>query len=324
MSILKSLLSIFSHASAKGDASYEPLNDGPEYIECVTREGKPVLMSREDYRETLLPGIFKSAWDDPDELATAIHTALNDDFVAEALEPARQLNRIDPQPHRGMVYLAATLLRLDRASEALQLLKAHLASHGEDGLVLTNLAKAYAETGQPALAHETLWHALQCDPNQENGFYWYVAEEAEAGGDSARRAAVEKIAALPESWRALVYLAREQLERQNTAEALTLYRRALDRADTPSAAMLMEISGDLGRAGLPTEAIELCAAKFDAQNHGLRVGNNLIRAYMDTGDFSHARDLIARLRDAGDPSTAPTLAELEDELQAREKDGLHS
>lgn len=324
MSILKSLLGIFSPAPSPGRIAHAPERDEPQYIECVTGDGAPILMSREDYRETFLPRMFGNAWDDPDKLATAIHTALNDDFVAEALEPARQLQSIDPQPHRGMIYLAATLLRLDRAREALPLLIAHIEKHGEEGIVLTNLAKVYAETGDEDLAHETLWRALQCDPNQENGFYWYVAWEGETGGDGARRAAIEKIAALPGSWRALLFLAREDLEQGHRDEAVALYRRALDRAEAPPASLLMQISGDLGREGLPTEALELCAPVFDPHVHGLTVGNNLIRAYMDTGNFPQARGLIDQLRAIGDPSTAPALAELEEELEAREKDGLRT
>lgn len=310
---LKSLFGTFATKRSEGATTYDPF--AAEFIECVTADGTPVRMSRDEYRGAYLPGMFEAAWNDPDQLAAAVHSALDDDFVGEALEPARRLHQTDPQPERGVVYLAATLLRLNRAPEALPLLTAHLEQHGENGLVLTNLAKVYAETGDAVRSQQTLWRALECDPNQENAFYWYVALQGEEGGESARDAAVQKIAVLPGSWRALLFLAREALDKSNRAKAVELNRRALERAGTsPPASMLMQISGDLGRAGFPASVIELCAPVFDPVQHGLTVGNNLISAYIDVGEAAQARAVIETLRAQENAGWLPRLAELEQEL----------
>ena len=53
-----------------------------------------------------------------------------------------------------------------------------MAEHGEDGTILTNLAKVFDKSNNKTLSEETLWHALEVDPSQDNGLGWYAAIEA--------------------------------------------------------------------------------------------------------------------------------------------------
>ena len=56
-----------------------------------------------------------------------------------------------------------------------------------------------------------------------------------------------------------------------------------------------KISGDLGNNGLLKELIEICAPRFDVREHGLQVGNNLIKAYLDLRNGPEARRILEQL-----------------------------
>lgn len=251
---------------------------------------------REEWRTQVLPVNFQKHWNHPDDLANLIHSSLNDGFIADCLEPARQLHRIDPQPKRGTVFLAVVLLQLKQFDEAGKILSAALSQHGEDGTLLTNLAKVQSGRGDEALAERTLWHALEVDPNQDNGFSWYAAIHRERGGEAAGVEAMRRVAALPGSWRAQLWLARDALQSRRLDEALALYRECLSRTVKPVPGdLLMQMSGDLGNQGHLPELLNLAGPHFDALTHGLQVGNNLIKAHLDLGQLDAARWILDQL-----------------------------
>ncbi len=258
--------------------------------------GRVIEISREDWRLHVLPGNFEKAWDNPDNLANLVNSALNDGFIADSLEPARRLLQIDPDPKRSAMYLAVILLQLQKFAEAEKLLTDTMQKLGEDGVLLTNLAKAQNGRGDDVLAERTLWHALELDPNQHNGFMWYVAIQRERGGDLAEETTLARIAALPGSWRALVWQARRALESRKLEEALAIYRNCLQKAGHPVPSdLLMQISGDLGNQGHLPEILQLVAPQYDVPAHGLIVGNNLIKAYFDLGQLNGARKILDKL-----------------------------
>ena len=229
-------------------AQTDPPN-APAMIKAWDSYGRMVEIPREEWRRKVLPDNFKQHWNDADGLANLIISSLNDGFITDSLDAARQLHLIDPQPHRGATLLGVVLLQLKRFQEAERVLSDALRQHGEDGSLLTNLAKSYSGRGEQALAERTLWRALEVDPNQDNGLLWYAAIHRERGGESAEMEAFRRVAALPNSWRAQLWLARGELERKNLAGALNRYREAIRQANPLPADALMQISGDLGNAG---------------------------------------------------------------------------
>jgi tetratricopeptide (TPR) repeat protein len=314
-------MGLFARLFGQNDAAkpaapyhYVPSSDAPQTIH-LTMNGSPVQMTREDYRTQVLPGQFEQAWNDPGRLTIAVDMALRDEFVPDALEPARQLCRIDPQSSSAAIYLAATLIALKQNDEAGEVLTGHVERYGESGVILTNLAKVQANKGDEALSERTLWRALEKDPNQENGFFWYLAIQGERGGDAARHETLRKLAAVPGSWRAQLWLARGALDAGDMDAALEHYRQALQNADPAPADLLMQISGDLGNRGHLDRIIELCAAHFDPPEHGIAVGNNLIKAYIDLGDRARAKAIIAQLRALGRADWHDNLAYWENELK---------
>ncbi len=297
------LAKIFGKKGKQGNSqtaepsSASPLPPGaPLMIKSWDEQGRVIEIPREEWRTKVLPYNFRTQWNKPDALASLIHSALTDGFFADCLEAARQLHRIDPQPHRGAILLAATLLQLRKYDEAEKINTASMLKHGEDGLLLANLAKAQHGQGRTGLAEETLWHALELDPNLEFSLSWYGAIHSDRGGEEARIEGLKRVATLPGSWRAQLHIARTYLNSKRLSEALELYHDCLSRVSKPAPSdMLQNISGDLGNAGHLPEILQLVAPHFDAALHGLSVGNNLIKAYLDLGHLEAAHVILERL-----------------------------
>lgn len=258
--------------------------------------GRICEIPREEWRTNVLPHNFQTSWNKPDDLANLIHSALNDGFIPDCLEPARQLHRIDPQPKRGATFLAVILIQLKQFDEAEKVITDALRQHGEDGTLLTNLAKTQSGKGNEALAERTLWHAIEVDPNYDNSLLWYIAIHHDRGGEAAELEALRRVAALPGSWRARLWIARIALKSKQLEQALQLYRESLAFVGKPAPTdLLQHISGDLGNAGHLPEILQIVEPHFDVAAHGLMVGNNLIKAHCDLGQLDDARRILDQL-----------------------------
>jgi tetratricopeptide (TPR) repeat protein len=183
-----------------------------------------------------------------------------------------------------------------RLDEAEKVFKGFIAKHGEDGVILTNLAKVYSAQKKDVKAQETLWHALELDPNQDNGMGWYYAIHQEPGGEEAGREALRRVGALPGSWRAQLWLARFALQAGRLEEAVGIYQGCLARMTKPVPVdFLRQMSGDLGQTGHLPELLNLTEPHFDIHLHGLQVGNNLIKSHLDLGQLDAARQILDQL-----------------------------
>ncbi|MEQ1852062.1 MAG: hypothetical protein ABMA01_10770 [Chthoniobacteraceae bacterium] len=247
---------------------------------------------------------------------------MNDGFRADVVDAARQLYKIDTDVVRGACVWGIVLMEEDRLDGAEKVFRDFISRHGEAGVILTNLAKVYATRKDDTQAEQILWHALELDPNQDNGFGWYEVIHRERGGDEAGLAAMRRVAALPGSWRAQLWLARAALKSKDLGAALALYRESLSRAPRPAPGdLLMQISGDLGNAGHLPEILQLVEPHFDPATHGLQVGNNLIKAHLDLGRGDAARRIVDQLYALKRPDWKETLSFWDTEL-AKARVGL--
>jgi tetratricopeptide (TPR) repeat protein len=274
-----------------------PQADG---IRAFDQNGQEVIVPREEWRTNVLPGMLKEIWDQPEQSYMLILNSLNDGFVAEVADAAEHLAQTDPVPARGTCIWGIVLIQQGRLDEAQTLLEGFGKTHGEDGSVLTNLAKVYAAKGNAELAASTLWRALEVEPNLDNGLGWYLAQAQEAGGEAAVLPALQKVAALPGSWRALLWMARQRIQSGDLAGAMEMYGDALARVQTlglPGVPgdFLMQMSGDLGGGGHLAELVELTGPYFVPELHGMPVGNNLIKANFDLGNLQAARAIVDAL-----------------------------
>lgn len=276
--------------------SVEELRKDPNLIRVFDKYGQELFITKEQWRTNILPGSIRTNWDDPDKLYGVIFTAFNDGFFAEVAGAAEQLYKTDKEWSRGTCVWGIVLLKQGRLDEAEKVFKESMARHGEVGSVLTNLAKVYSQRKDAAQAESTLWHALELDPNQENGLAWYHAIHHERGGEQAGLAALRRVAVLPNSWRAQLWLARAALKDKDKEVAMHIYQDCLSKVGKPIPAdLLRQISGDLGIAGYLPEMLALVEPQFIAASHGLQVGNNLIKAHVDLGQFDDAYRILNQL-----------------------------
>jgi tetratricopeptide (TPR) repeat protein len=284
-------------------------------IRVFDEYGREMFITKQEWRKNVLPGILKKAWNQPDELYNVIVSTLNDGFRSDVIGAAKHLYKIDPDRSRSACVWGIVVMEEGRLDEAEKIFSDHIARHGEDGFILTNLAKVYARQNNDTKAEEILWHALEVDPNQENGVGWYEVIHRERGGEVASHEALLRVAGLPGSWRAQLWLARTALMERQLDRALTFYRECLSRIAKPVPPdVLMQISGDLGNAGHLPELLAIAEPLFDPAFHGLQVGNNLIKAHFDLGQFEAARRILDRLYGLKRPDWRETLSFWELEL----------
>jgi tetratricopeptide (TPR) repeat protein len=289
-----------------------------ETIRAFDQYGREVMVPREEWRTNVIPGMLKEAWDDADRLYAVILNSINEGFVVEMTDAATHLLEIDPIAGRGTCMAAIVMAGTGRRDEAEKLLTDFPAKHGEDGSVLVNLAKIYADKGQAELANETLMRALEIEPNHDSGLGWYASMVQERGGDSATKEALREVAARPKSWRAQIWLARGELNEGNVAGARKLYEEALERAPKPVPPdVMMQMSEDLGAKGHLRELIELTAPNFVPEWHGMPVGNNLIKALVDTGNLQPAEQVKAALWAQNRPDWKDALSYWDAEIARR-------
>jgi tetratricopeptide (TPR) repeat protein len=295
----------------------------PEGIRAFDQNGQEVIVPREEWRDNVLPGMLREVWDQPDNLYMLIVNSLNDGFVAEVTEASARLHEIDTIPARGACMWAVVQIQAGRLDEAEQVLNDHLTKHGVDGSVLVNLAKIYSMRGETLRSDETLWHGLEVEPNQENGLGWFVSMAQERGGDEAAKASLERIAALDGSWRAQIWLARAELAAGNLSSAIKFYTEALAHVGSPvPPELLMQMSGDLGAQGHLAELVEMTAPHFVPEMHGLPIGNNLIKAYVDLGNLEGADAVKDALTAFQRPEWAQALGFWDNEIAKRRGGGV--
>ncbi|MCH2074457.1 MAG: hypothetical protein MK130_06305 [Puniceicoccaceae bacterium] len=304
------------HSNQKAKTGSQPLEPkDDELIKVYDKYGREMQITRQEWLDNVLTGNLKKHWDSPDELYQLLLSAFNDGFFAEVEDAARHLSEIDPTPERGVVVYAIVFLQTHRPAKAESLLSEHIERNGEDGTVLTNLAKAQSALGREHESLQTLWHALELDPNQDNAVGWYEVTFREKDGDAAGLAALERIAALPGSWRPQLWIARAKLQARQLDVAMKLYNECLNRATKPLPTdLLMQLSGDLGNNGHLLQITELVTPHFAPEIHGLQVGNNLIKANIDLGQLDQASSILRQLQLQQRPDWKEHLAYWENEI----------
>ena len=283
-----------------------------ELITVYDSYGREMKITRNEWRDQVFLPNLQEKWRSADELYSLIISGLNDGFVADLIPAAAQLVEIDSNPERSHVIQGIVLMENGQLDAAENTLRTGMAKVGATGTLLTNLAKVFSERGEPVLADETLWRAIQADPNLENGLLWWAAMQRERAGEAGYLEALRSVAALPGSWRAPLWLARHCLEQKDVESARRFYAQVLT-AGTFDGNALMMISGDLGNNGQIPLIVELVGPVYDERKHDPMAGINLLRAYQALGNAVEGEALLARLYALG---FAPIKSQLDQLAQA--------
>lgn len=270
---------------------------------------------RDQYRREVLAGQFEAVQHDADALFGLVSQAMAEAFIEEAVRFALHLHTIDPDRERATVMLAIAECERGKPAEARQLLEAYRDAHGATPSILTNLAKAQAAQGDRREAEATLWQSLELDPNQPLAFNWWLALGQEAGGDTLNTM-MRRLAAVPGAWRATLWLARRVLETASVHVALPLYRSAAASGPQLDGGALVQISGDLGKAGMIDEAYRLVAPLYDPRRHGTAAGLNLVVTCIALGFRSAGLRLLDQVAALTGAQPDPYQTTLRDRLTA--------
>lgn len=250
-------------------------------VEVYDARGRVVRVPRAEWREKVLFPTLEDAKADLERLYGVIVAALTDGYAAEVLPYARHLADHDETPARGAALVGAVLLALNDLDEAEAVLEKSLARDGRDALVLANLARVHEARGDEARLGDLLWEALTLDPNHGFTFGWFVDRARQKGGPEGTRLACETIAALPGSWRARIVRAGYSLAHGRFDEAARYHDEALAMAPDPVPSdLLLQMSGDLGKAGRFSTIVARVRPLFRPELHDFFVGANLMKAYL--------------------------------------------
>lgn len=317
MSFIKNLFGIKGSKSNEGKLiNSEPgeSKSKDNLIKVHDEYGREIHISRNDWLDSVLIGNLEKNRDNPDELYNLIVSALNDGFETHLQDASARLYEIDPVKERGACIYAIVLMKNKDLDQAEEILKETMGYIGESGVLLTNLAKVFAERNDHKMAEDILWNALEVDPNQANGLDWYAAIHNERGGKSSYIEALTRVSRLSGAWRPQLWLARAALDSGKKEVAISLYEEIFRLSKNPDSQVLQQISGDLGLKGHIEEIITVVTPHFNIEQHGLSVGNNLIKAFIELKRFKDAKSLVEALFAQNRPDWKEGLSYWESEL----------
>ena len=155
---------------------------------------------------------------------------------------------------------------------------------------------------------EIVWESLQKSPNQEHALEWVHSAIREQWGEEKGIEALTRIASVPGSWRAQLWLGQQAMYSRQPERALAMFRECLEKVSHPAPmSVLADISASLGSSGYFREIEELVEPVFDAKTHTIHVGANLMRAHTEMGQFDKARQILDQLYVARRPQDEKQL-----------------
>jgi len=308
------ILKIFRKRKEKIFLNNEQLENKDNIISFCDEKGKDMYTTKETWlHNVLLPDIKKNYYN-PDKLYSLLILALNDKFEQYIIDAGKQLYSIDKDMERSACIYAIILMKNNQLENAETILNDTINNIGATGTLMTNLAKVYADMHKDELKMKVLIQGLEIDPNQDNGLDWYLSIIRDKEGEEGYISALKKVSQFKKAWRAYLLLAKKELEQSNITKALEYYDIAFNRIEKLSYNMAVQISGDLGTHGYIEQILELIEPHFNIKEHGINVGNNLIKANIDLGYYDKARKILDDLKMEYNPTWKKSLDFWDDKL----------
>ena len=295
--------------------------ENAKMMNIIDQNGRRIQITMDEWREKVLPIALKNHWDNANLLYNDILKAIQNNFISDVEEAAIHLKEIDTIKERGYNTLAILYLKNKEFNKANELLLEYLANNPKTGTILTNLAKSYYGKDEKEKAMEILWEGLTINPNQNNGLPWYASICKDRDGIDGYIDALRRASEIKGSWLPQFLLARHKLNEKNIESAKELLKIALSEGHVTQEALLV-ISGELGAKGYSKELIELVEPVYDFNKNDIRVGLNLLQAYLQNKEFEKGENLLNKLMMLERPDLKNALLKISnkfDKLKIEEK-----
>ena len=290
-------------------------------MNIIDQNGRRIQITMEEWREKVLPIALKNHWDNANLLYNDILKAIQNNFINDVKDAAIHLKEIDTIKERGYNTLAILYLKNKEFDKANEVLSEYLVNNPKTGTILTNLAKSYYGQDEKEKAIEILWEGLTINPNQNNGLPWYASICKDREGIDGYIDALRRASEIKGSWLPQFLLARYKLNEKNIESAKELLKIALSEGHVTQEALLA-ISGELGAKGYSKELIELVEPVYDFNKNDIRVGLNLLQAYLQNKEIEKGENLLNKLMMLERPDLKNALLKISnnfDKLKIEEK-----
>ena len=295
--------------------------ENAKMMNIIDQNGRRIQITMDEWREKVLPIALKNHWDNANLLYNDILKAIQNNFISDVEEAAIHLKEIDTIKERGYNTLAILYLKNKEFNKANELLLEYLANNPKTGTILTNLAKSYYGKDEKEKAMEVLWEGLTINPNQNNGLPWYASICKDRDGIDGYIDALRRASEIKGSWLPQFLLARHELNEKNIESAKEFLKIALSQGHVTQEALLV-ISGELGAKGYSKELIELVEPVYDFNKNDIRVGLNLLQAYLQNKEIEKGENLLNKLMMLERPDLKNALLKISnkfDKLKIEEK-----
>ena len=295
--------------------------ENAKMMNIIDQNGRRIQITMDEWREKVLPIALKNHWDNANLLYNDILKAIQNNFISDVEEAAIHLKEIDTIKERGYNTLAILYLKNKEFNKANELLLEYLANNPKTGTILTNLAKSYYGKDEKEKAMEILWEGLTINPNQNNGLPWYASICKDRDGIDGYIDALRRASEIKGSWLRQCLLARHKLNEKKIESAKELLKIALSEGHVTQEALLV-ISGELGAKGYSKELIELVEPVYDFNKNDIRVGLNLLQAYLQNKEIEKGENLLNKLMMLERPDLKNALLKISnkfDKLKIEEK-----
>ena len=295
--------------------------ENAKMMNIIDQNGRRIQITMDEWREKVLPIALKNHWDNANLLYNDILKAIQNNFISDVEEAAIHLKEIDTIKERGYNTLAILYLKNKEFNKANELLLEYLANNPKTGTILTNLAKSYYGKDEKEKAMEILWEGLTINPNQNNGLPWYASICKDRDGIDGYIDALRRASEIKGSWLPQFLLARHELNEKNIESAKEFLKIALSQGHVTQETLLV-ISGELGAKGYSKELIELVEPVYDFNKNDIRVGLNLLQAYLQNKEIEKGENLLNKLMMLVRPDLKNALLKISnkfDKLKIEEK-----
>ena len=272
----------------------QPKPEPSPFVEAVDAAGRRVRISREEYRLKILPDLLKAHGNNPDQLTAVILQALRDGLASEVLPAANRLTVVDKDPERALSVLAVVQRDAGELDSAEATLKELQQKRPQSAAARVGLGMLADARGDQTKAEALLWEALQLDANHADAVHGWLQLRHRTVGDAGYRAEVERAAALPNAWRAQLWLARHRLQSGEMDAATAIYRDVIAKAGSETDALVM-ISADLVQQKRNDLVQELVVPRFQPGRHHPHVGLALLHHYLQLQDDVQGAALLHQM-----------------------------